>query len=252
MYPETFARFYDLVYHQVRDLVDIDYFLNEITRTKGKILEVGVGTGRLFMNALDNGADVYGLDISKSMLDVLRKKMKADQHYRISQQNMLDFSFDFKFDLIIAPFRVIMHISEKDDQLRAINNVYRHLKRGGRFIFDTFIPDLNQLLHGLKNSVDFEGEYEPGKKVRRIVSTTPDLVNQLINVKFDLEWDENNKKNYEEWKLAMRYFFRFELKHLVERSKFGKYKIFGDYQGNELNQSSKEFIIVCNKTKNVT
>ena len=45
----------------------------------------------------------------------------------------------------------------------------------------------------------------------------------------------------------MRFFFRYELEHLVERSKFECYKILGDYHGNELNQDSKEFVVICQK-----
>ena len=247
MYPETFARFYDLIYHQMRDDVDLDFFLHEINRTAGKILEVGSGTGRLFTKALSRGADIYGIDISKSMLNVLKSKIPADQYFRVSLQNILDFAFDFKFDLIIAPFRVMMHIEDKRQQLRAINNVYDHLKVGGRFIFDTFIPDLKQLINGLKDVVDFQGDYEPGRKVKRIVSTKPDLINQIINVSFLIEWDENDIYKREEWQVPLRYFFRFELEHLVERSKFRDYKIVGDYHGAELNNNSKEFIVICTK-----
>jgi len=247
MYPEIFARFYDLIYHQMRDHVDLDFFLDEIDRTAGKILEAGSGTGRLFTDALSRGADIYGIDISESMLNVLKSKIRPDQYYRISLQNILDFRFDFKFELIIAPFRVMMHLPDKRDQLRAINNVNSHLNKNGKFIFDVFIPDMNQLINGLKNVVDFEGEYEPGKKVRRIVSTNPDLINQIINVSFHIEWDEGNQKKSEDWMVPLRYFFRFELEHLVERSKFRNYKILGDYNGSELKNNSKEFIVICTK-----
>jgi SAM-dependent methyltransferase len=247
MYPEIFARFYDLIYHQMRDHVDLDFFLDEIDHTGGKILEAGSGTGRLFTDALSRGADIFGIDISESMLNVLKSKITSDQYFRVSLQNILDFSFDFKFDLVIAPFRVMMHLEDKKDQLRAINNVYDHLNDGGRFIFDIFITDLNQLIKGLKDVVDFEGEYEPGRKVRRIVSTTPDLINQIINVHFRMEWNENDIKKAEEWKVPLRYFFRFELEHLVERSKFTNYKIVGDYHGTKLNNNSKEFIVICTK-----
>jgi SAM-dependent methyltransferase len=246
-YPKNFARFYDTIYHQIRDGVDNEYFLNEIKLTKGKVLEIGVGTGRLFINALNQGADIYGLDISEAMLDVLRKKLTKDQYSRISLQNIINFNFDFKFDLIIAPFRVIMHLLDKDDQIRAIDNVYKHLNSNGRYVFDVFVPDLKQLINGIHNSLDFEGEYEPGKKVRRIVSTTPDLVNQIIQIHFHLEWEEENEIKHDDWFLPLRFYFRYELEHLIERSEFEKYKIFGDYQGNELNQKSKEFIIICQK-----
>ena len=49
-YPESFARFYDLIYHRVRDGVDNEFFLNEIRQARGKVLEVGVGTGRFFID----------------------------------------------------------------------------------------------------------------------------------------------------------------------------------------------------------
>jgi len=246
-YPENFARFYDLIYHHMRDNVDNDYFQNVIKQTKGKVLEIGVGTGRLFSNALNQGADLYGLDISQSMLNVLYKKLPENQHYRISLQNIIDFKFDFKFNLIIAPFRVIMHVLEKDEQIRALNNVYDHLEKTGKFIFDAFVPDLNQLLNGINNQVDFAGEYKAGKKIKRTVSTKPDLINQLINITFHLEWEEDNELKQDEWKVPMRYFFRYELEHLIERSKFEKYKIYGDYQGSELNQQSREFVMICQK-----
>jgi SAM-dependent methyltransferase len=246
-YPKNFARFYDLIYHQMRDAVDVDYFQNEVLKAKGKVLEIGVGTGRLFMNALNMGADIYGIDISQSMLDVLHNKLDPAQHNRISLQNMMDFRFDFKFDLIIAPFRVLMHILEKSDQITALNNVYKHLNNNGKFIFDTFVPNLGQLITGIKDVTDFEGEYEPGKKAKRMVSTAPDLINQLIQIKFTMEWDENNKLKHEEWNFPMRFFFRYELEHLVERSDFEGYRIFGDYEENELNANSKEFIVVCQK-----
>jgi len=246
-YPKSFARFYDTVYHNVRDSVDNEYFQDEIKLTGGKVLEIGVGTGRLFLNALNMGADIYGLDVSKTMLDVLYKKLRKDQHYRISLQNIIDFVFDFKFDLIIAPFRVMMHLLDKEDQIKAIDNIFNHLNSKGRFIFDTFIPDLNQLINGVKYQMDFEGEYDSGHKIRRFVSTSPDLINQVIHVNFNLEWEENNELKHDEWVLPLRYFFRYEMEHLIERSKFQNYKIYGDYQKNDLNNESKDFIAICQK-----
>jgi len=246
-YPNNFARFYDTIYHKLRDGVDIEFFLNNIKQVDGKVLEIGVGTGRFFINALNTGTDIYGIDISESMINILRSKLGKDQHFRVSKQNIIDFSFDFQFDLIIAPFRVIMHIIDKADQITALNNVFDHLSPNGRFIFDTFVPDLKQLIDGLDNIADFEGEYEPGKHLKRRVSTKPDLINQLINIKFNLEWEENKREMHEEWSLPLRFFFRYELEHLIERSKFNTYDILGDYAGGNLSKDSKEFIITCNK-----
>ncbi len=246
-YPQNYARFYDLIYNQLRDSVDHEFFQNQINLAKGKILETGVGTGRFFIDALNHGADIYGIDISKSMIDVLYTRLNKNHHNRISLQSITDFKFDFKFDLIIAPFRVFMHLIDKKDQLNALNNVCRHLNENGRFIFDVFIPDLTQLLSNAENVVDFEAEYAPGKKIKRIISTWPDLLNQTIKILFHLEWDDIHELKTEDWELQLRYFFRYELEHLLERSDFKSYKILGDYMGNDLTQHSKDFIIICQK-----
>ncbi len=247
LYPDYFAKFYDVIYHQVRDGVDNKFYLERIRNTRGKILEVGTGTGRLLIEALENGADIYGIDISPSMLRVLKSKLRPDQQKRISLQNIVDFKSDFKYDLIIAPFRVLMHLTDKNDQLSALNNVYSHLNKGGKFIFDVFIPDLKPLIKGLDNVIDFEGEYEPGNRVKRTTSTKPDLLNQIINITFRMEWNEGSSNYSSEWNTPLRYFFRFELEHLVERSKFKEYKIAGDFNGNELDNESKELIVICRK-----
>ena len=245
LYPDFFARFYDLIYHKIRDATDHQYFMDNIRQTNGKILEIGTGTGRFFIDALSKGADIYGIDISTAMTDVLKSKLDSQQHYRISDGNMVNFESDLRFDLIIAPFRVMMHISEKEDQLKAINNVRKHLNPGGKFIFDVFVPDLNYLIKGFDNHVDFDEEYAPGKRVRRIVTTTPDLINQIINVEFRFEWDEDSGKENASWKTPMRFFFRFELEHLIERSDFKNYSIHGDYLESKLKRTSKEFVVCC-------
>jgi ubiquinone/menaquinone biosynthesis C-methylase UbiE len=246
-YPQSFARFYDLIYHQVRDGVDNDFFLNEVKKTKGKVLEIGVGTGRFFNDALNSCADVYGIDISDSMLNVLKSKLDNKQHFRISNQSIVDFKFDTSFDLIIAPFRVISHVLDKKDHLTALNNVFKHLKPGGKFIFDVFVPNPEQLTNGLENLVDFEGEFEPGQKIKRIVSTKPDIINQIINIHFRFEWDETGTTKTDDWKIPFRIFFRYELEHLIERSNFQQFEILGDYNGNLLNEKSKEFVCICYK-----
>ena len=246
-YPHNFARFYDVLYGYLRNGVDNQFFLHQMALTDGPILEVGVGTGRFFVDAFEAGYNVYGIDISPEMLSVLHKKLPNASQHRVTCQDILSFSYPFNFTLILAPFRVMMHVLSIEDQLKALNQVYRYLEPGGRFIFDVFVPDLNQLLHGLHESVDFDGEYAPGKKLRRIVSTRSDLIHQLIHVHFRLEWEEGGAWIHDDWKFPMRFYFRYELEHLLARSKFPEYKMLGDYEGGELNESSREFIVICQK-----
>jgi SAM-dependent methyltransferase len=245
-YPEHFARFYDVVYAHLRT-VDLDYFLRKIRSTKGPVLEIGVGTGRFFIEALQNGADIYGVDLSESMLRQLRNKLDQKHHHRVFHQDARSLQLGKKFDLIVAPFRMFSHLLEPDDQLQALNSIFDHLNPGGEFIFDLFVPHLGILLNGINEQIDFEGEYAPGRKLTRTVSSKSDLIRQVSSVKMTLTWDEDAGVKSESWTLPMRFFFRYELEHLVRRSKLTLKHIYGDYEEHELSPDSKDFIVVCGR-----
>lgn len=246
-YPVYFARFYDTIYDSVRSHVDTDFYLEQIRQTKGPVLEIGCGTGRFFCQAIQLGADIYGIDISKSMTDFLLKKIKSRYHDRISIQGAADFQFPFKFDLIIAPFRVYSHLLTVEEQLAALNNAFDHLNDDGRLIFDLYVPDPSMIASGLDKVVDFEGEYESGKKISRTVDMKADIVNQISDITMTFKWDEDGLKKEEKWNFKFRFYFRYEIEHLVKRSKLTLEKIFGDFNGGGLNEFSKEFVVICTK-----
>ncbi|MDX2443953.1 MAG: class I SAM-dependent methyltransferase [Bacteroidales bacterium] len=248
VYPDFFARFYDVLYEKLRGGADDHYYLRKIAETKGPVLEIGAGTGRFFIDALHQGADIYGIDISPEMIKVLKKKLEKKDHHRVSVQDATSFNFDKKFDLIIAPFRVLSHVMEPADQLSLLNQVNSYLTKDGQFIFDLYVPNLPMLINGVKNSLDFDGEYEKGKKLKRIVNMQADLMNQISYVNMKLVWDEDNRQVEKDWNFKMRYFFRFELEHLTKRSNLNLVQIFGDFSESKLNSESKEFIVVCKKS----
>ncbi|MCF8369447.1 MAG: class I SAM-dependent methyltransferase [Bacteroidales bacterium] len=246
-YPKNFSRFYDVIYNSIRSGTDHIYFMNKIKQANGPVLEVGVGTGRFFMDALKAGADIYGIDISPEMLKVLKSKINKKDFGRIQPGDFSKTRFDKNFDLIIAPFRVFQHLHRIEEQQEALDNMYRSLKPGGKFIFDLFVPNIKMLAEGLDNVIDFDGEYAPGKRLRRYTSMKADIVNQTSNVTFTLVWDEEGKENREVWKTSLRFFFRYELDLLLNSSSFSKYHIYGDFNESLLSTDSKEFIVVCEK-----
>ncbi len=246
-YPDYVARFYDIIYKKIRSGVDTEYFVDESLSAKGRVLEIGVGTGRLFIEALDKGADIYGIDISRSMIEILTSRIDPEDHHRIKIADAVNMKLDKKFDLIIAPFRVFSHILETEGQIALLNNVHEHLNDGGRFIFDLFVPDPKILANGMNNFTDFEGEYEPGRMFRRTVTSKANMISQLLDITMKFEWEEDGRHIMKEWKLKMRFFFRYELEHLINISKLTLDNIFGDYQRNPLSDDSKEFVVVCRK-----
>ena len=247
-YPGYFARFYDLIYTHVRGEQDSGYYLNEIRKTAGKVLEIGVGTGRFFKSALDQGADIYGIDVSKSMIEVLKSKLDRKHQHRVKHLDAVNMDLGTTYDLIIAPFRMFSHILETENQIRFLNTVNSHLSPKGRFIFDLFVPNPQIMAHGIQDQTDFEGEYTPGKKLSRTINTRPDIVNQILDITMKFIWDEDNTQIKKDWNFKMRVFFRYEIEHLIRLSKLKLAAMYGDFNKNPLNKDSLEFIMVCNKT----
>ena len=246
-YPYFFAKFYDLIYDKIRTETDMEYYLRKIAETDGPILEIGVGTGRFFSEAIKTGADIYGIDMSESMLDVLRKKIDKSDHHRVSQQNGIDFKLDQQFELILAPFRVFSHLLTTEEQLMTLNNIGHHLTDNGKLIFDLYVPNPEMLVSGMDNVIDFEGEYKPGLKLIRKTSMRADLVNQISDVSMKLSWDEPEGSRNEIWDFKFRFFYRYEIEHLIRISDLTLLDFFGDFEENPLGPDSKEFIVICGK-----
>jgi SAM-dependent methyltransferase len=244
-YPDFVARFYDVVYRQVRDAADKSYYVDKLVSCGGPCLEVGVGTGRIFLEALGKGADVYGADNSEEMLTVLRAKLEPRHHHRIIPSDLVDMNLERRFSLIIAPFRVLSHVVDIDDQIRALNAVSDHLVPGGLFIFDLYVPNLKLLLDGLSPTVDFDGEYAPGKRLRRTTSATSDLLTQITSVTMRFDWEDDGGRHSRNWAFPMRFFFRYELEHLIARSRLKLKMIYGDFSESPLDSRSKEFVVHC-------
>jgi SAM-dependent methyltransferase len=246
-YPEFVARFYDTVYAEVRDGVDNDYYLGLIAASPGPVLEIGVGTGRLFCEALRRGADIEGLDLSPAMIARARAKLPERERHRLHLANAVSAQLDRRYALLLAPFRVLSHVEETADQLRLLDNVHAHLLPGGRFVFDLFVPAPRLLADGMPEHVDFDGEYAPGRRLRRLVSARSDVVSQRTFGRMRFLWDEDGEEREGAWEDGRGCFFRYELEHPIARPRLALESIHGDFQGGALAPDSAEFVVTCRR-----
>jgi SAM-dependent methyltransferase len=247
-YPDFVARFYDPVYAQVRDGVDNEYYLSRMASAAGPVLEIGSGTGRLLREALRRGIDAWGIDASAAMVERCRALLPADRRERVSVADAVSTRLGRRFALVVAPFRVLSHVPSIEDQLRLLDTVHEHLVPGGAFVFDLYVPNLKLLLEGLSETRDFDGEWAPGRKLRRFVSSAPaDLSRQMNRVRMCFEWEEEDGEHRDTWEFEMRFYFRFEIEHLVARSKLRLESLHGDFAGGPLTAASRELVVVCRR-----
>jgi SAM-dependent methyltransferase len=247
-YPELIARFYDAVYAKVRDGVDNDWYLRRMAAAGGPVLEIGVGTGRLFAEARRRRIDAWGIDLSPAMIACCRAKLEPEDRQRVSVADAVTMRPERRFALVCAPFRVLSHVHGTDDQLRLLDAVHDCLVPGGEFAFDLYVPDLRMILEGVPEHADFDGEYAPGRRLRRLVQAAPgDLSTQRSRVRMAFRWDEEDGEHHDEWAFEMRFFFRFEIEHLVARTRLTIDTIHGDFGGGPVTADSREFVVVCRK-----
>ncbi|OGG15122.1 hypothetical protein A2773_04500 [Candidatus Gottesmanbacteria bacterium RIFCSPHIGHO2_01_FULL_39_10] len=102
----------------------------DITGTK--VLEIGVGPGRLYLNLLKKGFDVEATEIRKGLADVARERArKAGFTPRIHLSSVYRLPFpENTFDDVVMTF-VLGEIKELD---RAIAEIKRVLKFGGKAV----------------------------------------------------------------------------------------------------------------------
>lgn len=247
-YPDVVARFYDTVYASLRDGIDNAWYLERMALAGGPVLEIGVGTGRLFAEARRRGIDAWGIDLSPSMIAACRAKLAPQDHHRVSVADAVTLGSSRRFAMACAPFRVLSHVHDTADQLRLLDAVHACLLPGGAFLFDLYVPDLRILLDGIPEHADFDGEYAPGRRLRRIVESAPaDLSTQRNRVRMQFRWDDDGGARADEWTFEMRFFFRFEVEHLVARSKLSLEAVYGDFAEGTLTADSREFVVVCRR-----
>lgn len=139
LYEGYFAEFYDQFTGISKK--DLDVFLPHIERNNGEVLELGCGTGRLLLEIALKGHQITGLDLSDSMLDILKGKLRNEpvqvrDRVNLHKEDMTNFSFNKQFGTCILGATSICLLPNDELVSKMFNRVYEHLKPGGRFIFD--------------------------------------------------------------------------------------------------------------------
>jgi len=242
-YQRLLCRTYDGVYSVVRNPSgDVEFYVEQARESGGPVLELGCGTGRILIPTALAGVECVGLDASPEMLAVLREKSPPANVQLVSGQ--LE-SFDLgerRFRLISAPFRVLQHLLDVEVQLAALANVRRHLAPGGAFVFDVFDPKLENMAQTFVPEGEGQAFTHEGHSMRRYDSIRKDLSSQVMSVTFRYEGGPKELQGTSEVK--MRWYYRYELEHLLERAGFSNLTFYRDFAKTPWS-SGGEIIVVA-------
>jgi SAM-dependent methyltransferase len=146
-YGDAFADVYDEWYDGAPELGDtatIVRTLAELAAPGARVLELGVGTGRLAIPlaaalADHDGSEVHGLDASAPMLDRLAAKPGATA-VRHHLGDMVDGLPDGPFTLVFAAYNTFFNLLSGQRQQECFRAVASRLTPGGRFVVEAFVP----------------------------------------------------------------------------------------------------------------
>lgn len=135
-YGESFADVYDEWYDDVSDAEATAAFLSQFGDAQ-RVLELGVGTGRVSTPVAARGHRVTGIDASMSMLE--RFRPAAGSLAVGADMQCLPFAPE-AFDTILVATNTLFNLHTETAQADCLSECRRVLRFGGRLIIEAMIP----------------------------------------------------------------------------------------------------------------
>lgn len=254
LYDSFIADYYDespVVKGRTQDVA----FYREAAREYGDpILELGCGTGRITMALAEAGKRITGLDLSERMLERAVQKraalrVEARERLHLIQGDMTKFDLGEKFRLIIIPFRPMQHLLEVEQQIACLECVRKHLRPDGRLVLDVFQTDAERMHDPIHQRETLVTEYKTadGRNVRiseRIAAFHRAEQRNDVEMIFSVEHPGGRKERLV-FAWPLRYFFRYEVEHLLARCGFRLGAEYGNFVRTPIRDDSPEMIFVA-------
>jgi len=113
----------------------------------GRVLELGIGTGRIALPLAQRGVPVHGIDLSEAMVAMLRAKAGGED-IGVTIGDFATTTVDGSFSLAYLVFNTIMNLTTQEAQVACFRNVAAHLQPGGCFVIEVGVPQLQRLPPG--------------------------------------------------------------------------------------------------------
>lgn len=114
---------------------------------QGPVLEFAIGTGRIALPLSERGCLVKGVELSRAMVDELRKK-EAGPPIEIAIGDMTSTKIGGYFSLVFLVFNTIDNLVSQEKQIACFSNAAAHLLPGGCFVVETQVPPIQRLPFG--------------------------------------------------------------------------------------------------------
>jgi SAM-dependent methyltransferase len=247
--PNYESKWWGYIYDQMmahqQDVVDANlrFYQANLQQVTGPVLECACGTGLILLPLLALGHDMYGFDISQSMLATLTMKAAQqgvdDIQRRISVQQLESFRYDQRFAAILIPTNTFSMLSTQEAQIRTLCNISTHLAPSGKLLLDIRLAGVRDLADG---TLATQGRWHTwthpvtGRAIRQRVDGQVDFNNQRILDRCFIECDDESV----EFPMTGRWIFKEEFVLLLRLAGFARWACFGTPEGERLDIGPEE------------
>lgn len=225
------ARVYDAIWEGEYD--DLPFYSWLLGTPRGRLLELGCGTGRILLPLAMEGWICDGVDASPDMLKICRSKADEDSlTVSLHRQRMERLNLDRKFDRIIIPGFTFHHLTDINLARRTLRRIKTHLKPRGRLVLSLFLPW--ETLQGRNDGawrLRSEAELEDGGTILGHESVSSDPVHQLMTVwnRYEVLDPAGKIRDQTLVRNHLRWFGLEEFQLLLREAGFGKIEVYGDF-----------------------
>jgi SAM-dependent methyltransferase len=199
----------------------------------GRVLELAIGTGRVAVPLSERGVPVVGVELSVPMVDQLRTKVD-EEVIPVVVGDMATARAPGEFSLVYLVFNTISNLLTQAEQVACFRNAARHLRPGGRFVVELWVPELRRLPPGQQATV---WHCEPGY----IGLDTYDVLRQRV-VSHHFWFGDGKEARM--FRSPHRYIWPAELDLMAQLAGFELESRHADWHGTEFTADSRSHVSV--------
>ena len=235
-----------LVYDQINLWGKDDEFFIALLKTLKveSIADLGCGTGRWTTHLAQNGYTITAIDPHEEAIKLARSKDDSGNvKWIVGDSSNLQTN---TYDAVIMTANVAQVFLTDDSWKQVISDVFRSLKVGGHFIFDTRNPLV-------KVWEEWEKDMSPDVAKDRLSGDPLEIYTEYEGFEQDVytfyETVKNTKTNevLVHEKMQIRFRNQGELDESLKLAGFSKIETYGDWEFKYANSESRSFIFYCVK-----
>lgn len=204
----------------------------------GRVLELGIGTGRIALPLVGRGVKIEGIDASEAMVEKLRAKPDG-RDVPVTIGDMADVTImGGPYRLAFLIYNTLFSLPTRSRQMQCFENVSGALEPGGHFVIECFIPDLRSVDRGQRVRAVNVTEKSAIIEVSRYDVTAQRIVAQMITLSSD---------GIRLGPVAFRYAWPDELDLMAERAGLRLRQRLRDWAGNPFRRGCETHVSVYEK-----